>query len=60
MLVAVVSFIYMGKLVVVKECAVELLKVGSILQLEDHQLVEEVKLFLVEEAKQADTFQELF
>ena len=50
----------MGKLVVVKECAVELLKVGSILQLEDHQLVEEVKLFLVEEAKQADTFQELF
>jgi hypothetical protein len=48
----VVSFIYTGKLGVVKECAVELL--------EDHQLLDEVKSVLIEEAKQADPFQELF
>jgi hypothetical protein len=48
----VVSFIYTGKLGVVKECAVELL--------EDHQLVDEVKSVLIEEAKQADPFQEFF
>ena len=36
------------------------MEVASILQLEDHLLVDKVKSVLVEEAKQADTFQELF
>ena len=38
----------------------ELLEVASILQLEDHQFFDKVNSVLVEEAKQAHTFQELF
>ena len=60
LLQVLVSFIYTGRLEVEEESAVELLEVASILQLEDQQLIEEVKRVLMEAARQADTFQELF
>ena len=60
LLEAVVIFLYTGKLEITKECAVELLEVVTILQLDENELIEEVKTVLIEEAKQADSFQELF
>ena len=43
----------------VKECSVELLEVASIIQLEDHQLVDEVRSVFVEEAKQAKPIKQM-
>jgi len=60
LLEAVIVFLYTGRIDIVKECAVELLEVISILQLDENKLVEEVKRVLIEEVKQVDTFQELF
>jgi len=67
LLETMVTYIYTGRLEVEKESsvelrlvAVELLEVATILQIEDQQLVDEVERVLIEGARQADTFRELF